>query len=123
MWIGVAPRYFVSIGLTTAPDAQKRLLAFYGSLHQSLEASPQYDATSATGTQPATKTYKVPAILGFPYEELVSINGKPLSAEQSAKRERCAPLTSCLSTVHGYCSGKTGKTTRFTTEGSSRSLR
>jgi len=51
------------------------------------DADPQFDYTETDEDEQGTKTYQVTTILGTPYERLVQINGKPLTAEQEAEQK------------------------------------
>jgi hypothetical protein len=52
------------------------------------EAVPQYDCWERDRTSEGTKTYDDVMILGTPYQKLVEVNGKPLTAAQAAEEKR-----------------------------------
>lgn len=51
-------------------------------------AAPQYDCVERDRDEHGTKTYQVTTILGSPYERLIAINGRDLSASEKAKEEK-----------------------------------
>ena len=52
------------------------------------EAVPKFDCSERDRTSDGTKTYQDIMILGTPYQRLLKVNGKPLTAAQAAEEKR-----------------------------------
>jgi hypothetical protein len=51
------------------------------------KAAPEYDYFQRVQEEDGTKTYDVMMILGSPYERLIAVNGKPLTATQQLQEQ------------------------------------
>lgn len=56
-------------------------------LRHDFEASPNFDCLERDRVRGGTRTYEDTMILGSPYQRLVAINGKPLTAAQAAEEQ------------------------------------
>ena len=52
------------------------------------DAVPKFDCSERDRTSDGTKTYEDIMILGTPYQRLIEVNGKPLTAAQAAEEKR-----------------------------------
>jgi hypothetical protein len=73
----------------SSPDAQTIIQRSVEANKLDWEAFPKYEFDE-TDFQPGghTRTYHVTMILGSPYQQLISVDGKPLSPEQQAEEQR-----------------------------------
>jgi len=52
------------------------------------KAAPAYDYTERDRTAGGTRTYRVMAIEGSPYQELLAVNGEPLPSQEQAQEQQ-----------------------------------
>jgi hypothetical protein len=52
------------------------------------EAAPKFDCSERDRTPDGTKTYQDTMISGSPYQQLIAVNGKPLTPAQTAEEKR-----------------------------------
>ncbi len=86
-------------GRGSTPDVQRIIQRSVEANQRDFQAAPQFSHTERDRTGSGSKTYRVLMIEGSPYQQLVAVNGKPLSPQaaqdevrklQRAKSERKA---------------------------------
>lgn len=84
---------FVLLGLVAGPagaaqpDAKQIIQKSVQANQRDFQADQRFNFKERDRNQDGDKTYQVTMIEGSPYERLIAVNGKPLSAEQQAKEQ------------------------------------
>jgi hypothetical protein len=77
-----------AIPTCSGPDVNQIIAKSVQAIKHDWEEAPKYDCFERDRLQHGTKSYKDLMIDGSPYEMLVEVNGKPLSAGQEAAEKR-----------------------------------
>lgn len=88
IWLAVVP---LAVLCAAPPDAKQIVARSVANTEADWHVYPQYDFTERDLTAPDgrnSKTYRVRMIDGAPYDELIAVDGEPLSKAQAASEAR-----------------------------------